>query len=1139
MRAKDWAATPLGPLDAWPQSLRTTVSTCLNSRFPIFIWWGRELVSLYNDAYREIIADKHPRSLAQRASECWAEIWDVIGPMVDSVFATGEPTWSENQLLLLERSGFAEETYFTFSYGAIRDESNAIGGIFATVHETTRQVLGERRLRTLGDLASRTADATSVADVVRRASEVLAENPRDLPTARIAESGEVQPGELAFSAGRMVLFVTPSPHLRLAGDYESFLALVGGQVATAVERVRALQEARERAEALAELDRAKTAFFSNVSHEFRTPLTLLLGPIEQALETRAPLAGADLDTAHRNALRLLKLVNALLDFSRIESGRAQAWFEPVELGTLTADLASAFRSAIENAGLVLDVDCEPLGEPVYVDRDLWEKVVLNLLSNAFKFTFEGRIEVRLRRAGERAVLEVSDTGTGIVADQLPRVFERFHRIEGARARTHEGSGIGLALVHELVKMHGGEVSATSELGRGTTFTVSLPLGSAHLSLEQRRPRPAPVTSHVASYVEEAQRWLPTSTIIAPASGRERVLIVDDNADMRDYLVRVLAERWTVDVASNAASALDLARKHPPDLVLTDVMMPGVDGFRLLRELRSDPVLRDSAVIMLSARAGDDTRVDGLSAGADDYLIKPFSPRELIARIGNRLAMRSLEQRLSRQRAAIATLFEHTPVPIAIFRGPELVFELANAAYREVVDRDPRGKPLLEALPEARGMGYDELLLEVMRTGNPYVARDKLVPLVRNGVLRDTYFTFVYAPLHDGIGDGVIAIVNDVTEQVLARVQLEKLATDARAANRAKDEFLAMLGHELRNPLAPMVTALELMRMRNDSASREQQVLTRQVGHLGRLVDDLLDVSRITSGRIELRKRRVELFEIVHRGLELASPLLEARRNRVEVEVPRTGLVIDGDLHRLAQIVSNLLTNAAKYSNLETRIAVTATVASGNIQLSVRDEGVGIAPEMLDRVFDLFVQQRQTLDRSQGGLGLGLAIARSLVELHGGSIRAFSAGAGTGSEFVVALPAAEGTLARDPSGRISPLSHLQRRVLVVDDNDDALVMLRGVLEELGCTVEVAHDGPTALDKARDFRPEIALLDIGLPVMDGYELARRMRELSRMHLVAITGYGTDSDRARAHAAGFARHLVKPVDMGDLLSIVRELN
>jgi CheY-like chemotaxis protein len=327
-------------------------------------------------------------------------------------------------------------------------------------------------------------------------------------------------------------------------------------------------------------------------------------------------------------------------------------------------------------------------------------------------------------------------------------------------------------------------------------------------------------------------------------------------------------------------------------------------------------------------------------------------------------------------------------------------------------------------------------------------------------------------------------------------------------------------------------------MRSSEVSREQQVLSRQVGHLGRLVDDLLDVSRITSGRIELRRLRVQLADVVARGLEIASPMLEQRRNRLTMNVARDGMLVDVDPDRIAQVVSNLLTNASKYSNPGTAIWVEASTHGGQIQLSVKDEGVGIAPDMVDRVFGLFVQQRQTLDRSQGGLGLGLAIARSLVELHGGTIRAFSAGVGQGSEFVVTLPALGVPAKIEPTGRTQLLGIADRRVLVVDDNDDAVAMLRGVLEQLGCTVETAHDGPSALDKVRAFQPDIALLDIGLPVMDGYELARRMREQAAVYLVAVTGYGQESDRSRARDAGFDRHLVKPVDVGQLARIVREL-
>ncbi|MBV8756918.1 MAG: response regulator [Deltaproteobacteria bacterium] len=1133
MRSLDWSSTPLGPPEAWPQSLRTTVSTCLNSRFPILVWWGRDLVKLYNDAYRPILGNKHPSSLGARGRDVWPEIWDIIGPMLAGVLERGEATWSENQYLPMSRHGFVEETYFTFSYSPIRGEQGAIDGVYCAVTETTRQVIGDRRLRTLRDLASRAANAATIDEVLAVAATVLAENPNDLPTVRIQlGSAEARGGDLAFVAGGITLCVTPSPRLVLDDEYRGFLSLIAGQIAAAVERVRMLQEARERAEALAAIDRAKTQFFSNVSHEFRTPLTLMLGPIEDALARHQPLAGEDLATAHRNAQRLLKLVNTLLDFSRAEAGRAQARFEPVDLAATTAEIASGFRSAVETAGLRFDVECDPLGEAVFVDRSLWEKVVLNLLSNAFKFTFGGAIGVRVRREGARAVVEVTDTGTGIAADQLPRVFERFHRVEGARARNHEGSGIGLSLVQELVKLHGGELSVTSELGHGTTFAIRLPFGSAHVPAEQLGTRET-APSAAAAYVAEAMRWTPVIDQ-APATGRSCVLVCDDNADMREYLARILGDHCDVVQAGDGVEALDLARERRVDLVIADVMMPRLDGFGLLRELRRDDRLRGTPLIMLSARAGEEARADGIEAGADDYLVKPFSTRELLARVRNQLALRSLKERLATQRAALATLFEHTPLPIAIMRGDQLVYELANDAYRDIVRRDVLGKPFREALPELEGQGFDELLLGVMSSGKPHVGRETLVKLERDGKLRDVYFTFVYAPIRDELGDGVVVICMDVTDQVRARNELENLANDAKAANRAKDEFLAMLGHELRNPLAPMVTALELMRMRGAESTREEQVLSRQVGHLSRLVDDLLDVSRITKGRIDLRRRRLELYDVVARGLEVASPLFEQRQNHVVVDVARHGLAIEGDPDRLAQVVGNLLTNAAKYSDPRTRITVIATRGADTVRLTVKDQGVGIAPEMLDSVFGLFVQQRQTLARSQGGLGLGLAIARSLVELHGGTITAYSDGVGHGSEFLIELPSAD---SMQPGVRRA-IQTSAKRVLIVDDNADALAMLRLVLEELGCSVETAIDGPSALDKARTFHPEIALLDIGLPVMDGYELARRLREHESVHLVAVTGYGQESDRKRAMAAGFDHHLVKPVDVTKLESIVRAL-
>ena len=363
---------------------------------------------------------------------------------------------------------------------------------------------------------------------------------------------------------------------------------------------------------------------------------------------------------HRNALRLLKLVNTLLDFSRIEAGRIQAAYEPTDLSHLTADLASAFRSAVERAGLQLVVDCPPLPETVYVDREMWEKIVLNLLSNAFKFTLEGTIAIRLRAAGAYAELAVEDTGTGIAAAELSRVFERFHRIQGAQARTYEGTGIGLALVQELVRLHGGSITVTSDQGRGSRFTIQIPIGRDHLPAERIQPAhsQSPGAATARLFVEEASRWIPDAPAsVSEAAADEKspvstplatLLLADDNADMRDYLRRVLSERFAVHAVADGAEALSFARREAVDLVLTDVMMPRMDGFELLRELRADARTQAIPVILLSARAGEESRVEGLEAGADDYLVKPFTVRELLARIETHIHM----ARVRRESAAL-------------------------------------------------------------------------------------------------------------------------------------------------------------------------------------------------------------------------------------------------------------------------------------------------------------------------------------------------------------------------------------------------------------------------------------------------------------------------------------------------------
>lgn len=494
----------------------------------------------------------------------------------------------------------------------------------------------------------------------------------------------------------------------LDAEYHGFVELVGGHLAAGIAAARSYLEQQQRAEALAELDRAKTTFFSNISHEFRTPLTLILGPIEE-LRHRLDLDERDrdeLEIVHRNGLRLSKLVNTLLDFSRLEAGRMQAWYEPVEVATVTAELSSVFRSAVDRAGLVFEVDCPPLDEPVYLDRGMWEKVIFNLLSNALKFTFDGSIAVRVSAENSWAVVTVADTGVGVPAAEVPRLFERFHRIENARSRSHEGSGIGLALVKELVDLHGGTITADSVEGRGTTFTVRLPFGTGHLPAGSVAPaaEAAPTVSGAGAHVEETLRWLPTArpdtsgaalppgpaaSHSAAASAAPRVLIADDNADMRDYLTRLLTEAgYRVEAVPDGHRALTAARASAFDMIVSDVMMPGLDGLSLVAALRADSRTAAVPVLLLSARAGQEASIEGLQAGADDYLVKPFAAAELLARVRTNVELARIRTHHIRWRTALIDSLQE-----AFFVCDEngAVVEI-NAAFTDILGYDVDGLP---------------------------------------------------------------------------------------------------------------------------------------------------------------------------------------------------------------------------------------------------------------------------------------------------------------------------------------------------------------------------------------------------------------------------------------------------------------
>jgi signal transduction histidine kinase/DNA-binding response OmpR family regulator len=775
----------------------------------------------------------------------WQEIWQDVGPRAEAVLRTGDATWDEGLRLFLERSGYPEETYHTFSYSPLPDDDGRIGGMLCVVTEDTERVIGERRLATLQRLASELAAVRTEPEVCAAVERALEANRHDLPftltylfdptgsTARLVGRtgiaadhaaapalldadgpGSLWPAEaILHGTAKVVLddlsflpalptgawdkapraaiavpivqqgqsrpagmFVKGiNPYRPLDESNAGFIDLVAAQIASGLASARAYEAERQRAEALAEIDRAKTAFFSNVSHEFRTPLTLMLGPLEDEIARRPPGGSGQLAMVQRNGLRLLRLVNSLLDFSRIEAGRVRATYRPTDLASYTAELASNFRSACERANLALAVECRALRQPVYVDADMWERIVLNLISNAFKYTLRGGIRVTLQQsdAATGAELVVADSGVGIPRHEIPRIFERFHRIEGQRGRTLEGTGIGLALVNELVRLHGGTIAIDSRIDAGTSVRVVIPYGRDHLPVEHVSGdlgRTTPEGSATAAFVEEALRWLPDAAggvsaepdvlganvalaslgaVDAPqAASRQRLLVADDNADMRDYIARLLHATYDVQTVADGEAALHAVRAARPDLLLTDVMMPRLDGFGLLAAIRSDPELRDLPVILVSARAGDEARIDGLDASADDYLVKPFSARELLARVRSNLDMAQVRRQaadLMRAEAHRLEVLNRTGMAIAAELDLDRLVQTVTDAAVELIGAT-FGAFFYNAINDA-GEAYTLFTV----SGAPRAAFDRF-PMPRN--------TAVFEPTFRGAG---IVRSDDITQ----------------------------------------------------------------------------------------------------------------------------------------------------------------------------------------------------------------------------------------------------------------------------------------------------------------------------------------------------------------------------------------
>lgn len=950
---KDWSENPLGKIESWSPSFITILTTSMGSQFPALMLWGPDFITFFNAAYGAILGDKQYWALGTPLQEVWPEAWESLYGMLKGVIATGKGSWAEDQIYFLHRNGFPEESYFTFSFARIIDDRGDFGGILCTAIETTQKVISERRLKALRELGNRASLQDTVQGVCSESVEVMKQLNRDIPFAvlrmispdglkaevnasfgidtpnrfinlsettsqpmfkQVSESGvacliKQFPPDIKFHKSEIGLdpvksaFVLPiktslnspvsgflsvglSPHLPFDEAYRSFLDLLAGQVSAAVASAKIQEEAREREIKLAELDQIKTTFFSNVSHEFRTPLTLLLGPLEDALEkekgANINFGRGEFESVYRNALRLLKLVNSLLDFTRMEVGRVEASFEPVDLAGYTKELASQFHPVMQKGDLKLKIKTDVIPEPIYVDLEMWEKIVLNLLSNAFKFTFKGSVKVCLKNFPNEVEFSVQDSGIGISKTELPKIFNRFHRVEGAKSRTFEGSGIGLALITDMVNAHSGNINVESTEGKGTLFRVTIPKGYLHLPPGQVKTK-SNVQSYSKKYrgfIEEAARWVPefSNNNIPNNATKPVILVVDDNSDMRDYLLRMLVQNYSVLLAGNGREALRIIQNRIPDLIISDIMMPEMNGFELLKELRRQETTSRLPIILLSARAGNEATIEGLQAGADDYLVKPFSGKELLARVNTQLTMVRLRSDLESERRALL----------------------------------------------------------------------------------------------------------------------------------ARDEFLSIASHELNTPLTPLKLQVQSLNRIIDRGNLSTlaperlkimiSVFERQVDKISKLIRDLLDVTRISQGSMDLIKQKTPLNELIRQVLEDHREVI-LQSKCIVTESLNGNIILALDSTRIEQVLTNLLTNALKYAPGKP-IKISTTINDDKAILTVEDKGPGILKVNLSKIFDRY--ERINASTNLGGLGLGLYISKQIVEAHNGEIQVKSV-KGKGTRFIVELP----------------------------------------------------------------------------------------------------------------------------------------
>ncbi len=800
------------------------------------------------------------------------------------------------------------------------------------------------------------------------------------------------------------------------------------------------EELRRLNEQLREQDRYKDEFFANVSHELRTPLTLILAPLETALQTAQDKGQIQALTIIRNnAIRLLQLVNGLLDFSRLQAGKVKVSHEPVDVANLVRSIIQDFQPHAENHHLTFQFTSNVEKTILAVDRYLYERIVFNLMSNAVKFSPQGGvIHVSLMLENNKLTFAVADPGVGIADEDISRLFHKFHQLEGTSTRRFEGTGLGLAMVKEFSELMEGDVRVESVLGKGSQFFVTIPAEVAATGSVEQGGRTLMVRQPSPSNRAVAQAIMGVRADLG-----KKVLVAEDNFELAHYVQSILAETCEVRIAANGQKALELVKEWRPDLVLSDVMMPKMDGLELCRAIRADDALSDTAVILLTALTHREALLKGWEAGADDYLFKPFHPEELLVRV--RSIMKGVEMR--------------------------------------------------------RRMMEERVRAERERTAR------------------------------------------EATEKNLDR--LRRTEEELRRVDKIKDEFLATVSHELRTPMNAIIGWSELLRDHNitpDHARQALDVIHRNARTQAQMVEDLLDISRIMTGKMQLEEQPVNLSNVVFDAVESVRLAAHAKQIKLEIKVDKTLGPVLGDTDRLQQVVWNLLTNAIKFTHKNGNVRVELIKNDARAEVIVTDDGEGIDPRFLPHMFERFLQEDQTNTRRFGGLGLGLSIVRHIVELHGGTVAAESAGKGKGATLRVSLPLIPERQTRSSSDAIGASKEGHKKhpqsmalkdkvIYVVEDEMDGRELITAILRNQGAEVEAFSNARAAFERIEKRTPDALVSDIGMPDFSGFDLIQWIRELRdgavNLPAVALTAYARSDQREQALESGFDLHLPKPVD------------